>query len=88
MSNAVRKAIRTYLQSAIGIFLGLWATSGFAADDFQGISDLTVLGKLGLGALIGAVPALLAYVQNALEDSAGKGLLRPDLAVDEGEPVR
>src|SRR5213592_808542 len=68
MSDALRRAIRTYLQSAIGIFLGLWAVSGVSADNFQGVSDLTVLGKLAMGACIVAVPALLSFVQNALED--------------------
>ena len=66
--KAFKRALRTYLQSTIGIFLGLWATSGISADHFAGVSDLTVLAKLGVGALIGAVPALLAYVQNLLED--------------------
>lgn len=66
--KAFKRAVRTYLQSAIGIFLGLWALSGIAADDFGGVADLTIIAKLAAGSLMGAVPALLSYLQNLLED--------------------
>lgn len=70
MSKALIAAIRTYLQSVIGIFLGLWGISGLSdTSKVHGAASLNVLVKLILSALIGGLPALLAYVQNALENS-------------------
>ena len=69
MTDAQKRALRTFLQSWIGTFLGLWAMSGISAETFQGISDLTAIGKLAIAAAVGTLPAILSYVQNALEDT-------------------
>lgn len=69
MNDPLRRAIRTFLQSWSGTFLGLWALSGIGADgDLAGLADIPTIGRIGLAAAIGSVPALVALVQNLLED--------------------
>lgn len=55
--------------------IGLWALSGISAETFSGISDLQSIGKMALAAGIGAVPALLALLQNSVENRSGKDFL-------------
>jgi hypothetical protein len=56
--NAITRAIRTYLQVLIGLLLAGWADVA----SLEGALDL------GTSALVASVPALLALVQNLLED--------------------
>lgn len=66
MSDAIRRAIRTFFQT----FLGVIITSGiFSAAAENGVVDWSGLKKVGLSAAAAAVVALLTYIQNALEDS-------------------
>ncbi|MBA2578312.1 MAG: hypothetical protein H0V05_17015 [Euzebyaceae bacterium] len=65
MTDAVRRAIRTYLQAAIGTFLALLTTMNLAPGQ---VPDGGALKALALAALWSGVPALLSYVHNALED--------------------
>lgn len=69
MSDAIRRGIRTYLDSLIGSFTVLWLSSGIGADGtLPGVADLSVIGKLGLAAVISSVPMALSIVKNSLED--------------------
>ncbi len=79
--RAIYPALRTYLQGFLGIFIGLWTASGIGVgDNLAGIDDLATLGKLALAAAIAAVPAVLSFLQNALENKTGAALLIPRAA--------
>lgn len=66
MSDAVRRAIRTFIQA----FLGVLVTSGiFSAAAEDGVVDWSGLKKVGISAAAAAVVAVVTYIQNALEDS-------------------
>ena len=59
MQAAIVRAIRTYLQVFVGLLIVGWA-------------DWTEVGEffdLALSAAVAAVPALLSFIQNALEDN-------------------
>lgn len=66
MSDAVRRAIRTFAQSFLGAFAASGVLSAFAE---AGVVDWTVLKKAGISALIAGIIALMSFIQNALEDS-------------------
>lgn len=55
--------------------IGLWALSGISAENFEGIRDLQSIGKMATAAAIGTVPALLAFVQNSVENTTGRDFL-------------
>lgn len=57
--NAIVRAVRTYLQTLIGLLLAGWAD----VEGLEGVLDL------GTSALVASVPAALALLQNLLEDS-------------------
>lgn len=78
--NALKRALRTFLQSWSGIFLALWVSSGLAAKQLPDVSDLTVIAKLAVAAAIASLPALVSLLQNALEDAD----VVPTLAKKEG----
>ena len=58
--NAITRAIRTYLQTLVGLLLVGWA-------DIGPVSLESAL-DLGTAALVASVPAALALLQNLLED--------------------
>lgn len=69
ISDPLRRALRTFLQSWTGTFLGLWAMSGVGAEgNLADLSDLSTIGRLALAAGIGALPAIVALAQNWAED--------------------
>lgn len=69
MPDFLRRALRTFLQTWTGLFLGLWAASGLAGDDAAlDASDLSTVYRLGISAALASIPALVSFVQNALED--------------------
>jgi hypothetical protein len=59
MKNAAIRGIRTYLQVFVGLLLAGWT-------DF---ADSEQFLDLATSAAVAAVPALLAFIQNALEDN-------------------
>jgi hypothetical protein len=61
------RAVRTFVQSFIGIFLAL-IVSGNATST---VPDFTFLKTTALAAAWGGFIALLSFIQNALEDSTG-----------------
>ena len=65
MSDAIRRAVRTFLQSFIGVLV---STGILSAIGESGVVDWSGLKKAGLSALGAGVVALLTFIQNALED--------------------
>lgn len=57
--NAIVRAVRTYLQVLIGLLIVGWA-------DVQSLDGAL---DLGTAAVVASVPALLALLQNLLEDT-------------------
>lgn len=66
MSDAVRRALRTFVQAWLGSLLTSGVLSATATD---GIVDLSALEKAGVSALAAGFIALLSWLQNALEDN-------------------
>jgi len=65
MSDAGRRALRTFIQS----FLGVLLTSGIlSAITTTGVVDWTVLKKVFLSGIAAGITAVLSWAQNALED--------------------
>lgn len=66
MSDAVRRALRTFLQAFIGtfltMFLGVYLTPGV-------LPDVAVLQRIGIAAAVAGIIALLTFTQNWLEDN-------------------
>lgn len=73
--DAVRRALRTFIQSWSGIFLGLWVTSGVGVEKLADVGDLTVIAKLAFSAAISTIPAMVSLLQNTYEDKTGRALL-------------
>jgi hypothetical protein len=73
MQDAMIRAVRTFIQAFLGVFLGLMAAS------YQGVSDIPDMSELKAAAMaagFAAFIALLAWLQNTLEESTGKALLK------------
>ena len=73
MSDAVRRAVRTFLQAFIGTFVLLavpWMTSIVAAITSAQPYELNfdVLQSAGIAGVFSGAIALVAWIQNALED--------------------
>lgn len=66
MNDAIRRAIRTFIQGFLGNLVGSSILSGVAT---RGVVDWSGATKVGISALAGGVIALISFVQNALEDS-------------------
>ena len=65
MTDPVRRALRTFVQTLIGTVI----TSGvLSAAEESGVVDWSSFKKVGVSALAAAVVALLSFTQNALED--------------------
>lgn len=66
MSDAIRRGLRTFVQS----FLGTVLTSGIlSAVGEAGVVDWAIAKKVGVSALAAGVIGLVSFIQNALEDS-------------------
>jgi hypothetical protein len=73
MKDALIRAVRTFIQAFLGVFLGLVAASSTGVSDVPDVSELRAAAMAaGFAALI----AMLAWIQNALEASTGKALLK------------
>lgn len=65
MNNALKRAIRTFVQAFLGSILTSGVLSAIAVD---GIVDFKVIEKVGASALAAGLIALITYAMNALED--------------------
>jgi hypothetical protein len=74
MSDPIRRALRTFIQSFVGALL---ASNVLSAVAEQGVVDWSALKKAATAAAFAAIVAVLTYVQNAVEDKAGTALLVP-----------
>lgn len=77
--NAVRSAWRTFLQSFAGLFLisaagWLQDVTAWATDDGLSFPDAKVLVKAAIAAGAAAIIAVIAFIQNGVENSTGKSL--------------
>lgn len=84
MTDALRRAIRTFVQT----FLGSIATSGvLSAAATEGVVDWSVLKKVLMAAVASGAVALVSFVQNALEDKGTIPALLKAPASDGVDPV-
>lgn len=66
MSDAIRRAIRTFFQTFVGVLI----TSGiFSATAEAGVVDWSALKKVAISAAAAAAVAVVTYIQNSLEDA-------------------
>lgn len=66
MSDAVRRAIRTFFQTFVGVLISSGILSAMTE---AGVVDWSALKKVVISAGAAAVVAVVTYIQNALEDS-------------------
>lgn len=65
MTNALKRALRTFVQA----FLGSVLTSGILSTvETDGVVDWSSLTKVGVSALAAGLIALVSWIHNALED--------------------
>lgn len=72
MRESLNRAIRTFLQAFLGVFLAQWGTvaaTGAPAPEVYA----TLLVSAGLSGFI----AVLSWLHNALEETSGKSVLKP-----------
>lgn len=80
--DAARRAIRTFLQTAValllpGIFGWLNALTDWAKSEGQApFPDARSIAYLGVVAIVSGFVAAVTLLWNGIEDAAGKGLLR------------
>ena len=65
MTDALRRAIRTFCQTFIGTVI---ASGVLSAASENGVVDWSAFKKVGVSALAAAFVAVLSWAQNALED--------------------
>ncbi len=71
MSDALRRASRTFLQAFLGTLI---ASGGFSAAQSEGVVDWSALTKVGISATVAGIIALVSWAQNALEDKTGQSI--------------
>lgn len=83
MPDAVKRAIRSFVQGFIGVFalaavpvLNEIVTSAVSGDGSHITVDLNLWRNILLAGFAGGAVMLVAYVQNAIEDKSGKALLK------------
>lgn len=84
MPDALRRAIRTFVQA----FLGSIISSGvLSAMSTGGVVDLSVLGKAAAAAIVAGIIALVTFLQNFLEDNTSFPAVLKARASDGANPV-
>lgn len=68
--DPIVRAIRSFMQSFIGIFLALTMTNGI-----DSVPDVDTLKRAGLAALWGGFVASMSLLQNAIEEKTGKAIV-------------
>jgi len=66
LSDSVRRAARTFVQSFIGTLIGTGVLSAASVD---GVVDWSAAGKAGVAGVAAGIVAVLSWLQNALEDA-------------------
>ena len=81
MNDALKRAIRTFVQGSVGVaalllvpFLQSLIDAVVRGGEVEIDADL--LQKIGIAVVAGGVIALIAWVQNLVEDWKGKALLK------------
>ena len=73
MSDAVKRAFRTFAQAFVGTFLASQVLQGIAETGEVASGD--VIQRALVSATAAGLIGLLSWAQNALEDATGKNLL-------------
>lgn len=84
MTDALRRAIRTFVQAFLGSIISSGVLSSIASD---GVVDLSGIQKVGAAALAAGLIALVSWAQNALEDGGQIPALLKAPASDGAEPI-
>jgi hypothetical protein len=66
MSDALRRAVRSFVQSFVGVLI---ASGVLSAASENGVVDWSAAKKAAMSAVAAGFVAVLTYVQNALEDN-------------------
>ena len=66
MRDAVNRAIRTFLQAFLGVFLGLTVSGPIG---LEGVPDAHLLKRAAIAAAWAGVIAVLSWLQNYLEET-------------------
>ena len=81
MTDALKRALRTFLQAFLGVFATLAIptlngviTSAGDANGYVNI-DVTLLGNAAIAGIVAGVIALISWAQNALEQKTGTDVL-------------
>ena len=82
MNDALRRALRTFLQAFVGtlavmlvpFLLDLMKAAGESDGELVAI-DVNFLGNVAIAATVAGIIALISWAQNALEQTTGKELL-------------
>ena len=74
MNDALKRGVRTFFQSALGVI----ALQGVAliADANDGVIDANLWQRAGMTAAASGFIALVSFAQNAIEDKTGKTALK------------
>ena len=67
------RGVRTFLQAFLGVFLALSTSGAIGVDS---VPDLEVLKRAAIAAAWAGLIALIAFVQNALEDVTGRAVVK------------
>jgi hypothetical protein len=84
MTDALRRAIRTFIQAFLGSIISSGVLSAVAT---TGAVDLSNLQKVGAAGLAAGLIALVSFAQNALEDGGQIPALLKAPASDGADPV-
>lgn len=74
MSDPIKRGIRTFVQTALGV-IALQSVA-LINDANDGVLDANLWQRAGLTAAVSGLVALVSWAQNALEDKTGKALLK------------
>lgn len=69
MSDAVKRAARTFAQAFVGTIVASGVLSAVGDDGVIDFSDVSTLGKAAVAAVTAGLVAVVSFVQNALEDN-------------------
>lgn len=80
MNDALRRALRTFLQGAIAVLMivAVPALNTMVSDVVAGrdiIVDLNIWKSIAFAAIAGGLAALISWVQNAVEEKTGKAIV-------------
>ncbi len=69
MPDAIRRAIRTFVQAWTGTFLTLW----IGPELLDGIPDRDFVARVGIASTVSAVVAMITWIHNWSEDTGIAG---------------